>query len=147
MSRAFMRDPEPGEPRCPSCGALGEPVGARTLEAQIPAAARAALGAAAFYCENPACRIAYFTAWGASVPDGPLNSPAYPKNPEAPVCPCFGIPAGEVLADAREGRKDRMKDLVERSKGPEARCIERCPDGKSCMPRVMRLFREAFEAR
>ena len=147
MSRAFVKDPEPGEPRCPSCGSLGEAVGAPTLEAQIPPDARSLLGAAVFYCENPACRTAYFNAWGASVPDARLKSAAWPKNPDAPVCPCFGTTADEILADAREGRKERVKNLVERSKGPEARCVERCPDGKSCMPRVMRLFREAFEAR
>ena len=27
MSRAFMKDPEPGDPRCPGCEGLGEPVG------------------------------------------------------------------------------------------------------------------------
>ena len=147
MSRAFLKDPEPADPRCPSCGSLGEAVGAPTLEAQISKEDRASLGTAAFYCEDSACRTAYFNAWGAAVPDSRLKTSAYPKNPEAPVCPCFGIPAADIQSDAREGRKDRMKDLVERSKGPEAKCATLCPDGKSCMPRVMRLFREAFEAR
>jgi hypothetical protein len=146
MSRAFVKDPEPGEPRCPACGALGEPVGAPTLEAQLPPDARAPLGGAAWYCENPACPTAYFNAWGVSVPEAQLRSSTYPKNPERPICPCFGVSAADVLVDARQGRKDRVKDLVERSKGPEAKCVERCPDGKSCMTRVLRLFREAFEA-
>jgi hypothetical protein len=147
MSRAFVRDPEPGEPRCPGCGALGDAVGLPTLEAHLPPAARATLGAAACYCASPECRNAYFNAWGAVVPVDQLTGPAWPKDPNAPICPCFGLRAEDVVADAREGRKDRIKDLRDRSEGSEARCAERCPDGRSCLPRVLRLFRETFEAR
>lgn len=142
-----MKDPEPGDPRCPSCGGLGEAVGAPTLEAQVSREDRATLGGPAFYCENPACRTAYFNAWGAKVPDARLKTIPYPKNPDGPVCVCFGVPAADITGDAREGRKDRVKALLDRAKGPEARCVETCPDGKSCQARVNRLFREAFEAR
>jgi hypothetical protein len=96
---------------------------------------------------NPGCRTAYFNAWGARVPDDRLASPAYPKDPEKSICPCFGIRAAEIVADARDGRKERVRDLMERSQGPEARCAARCPDGRPCLPRVLRLFRETFEAR
>lgn len=147
LSRAFVRDPEPGEPRCPGCGTPGDPVGPLTLEAQLPPAARSALGGAAFYCVSSACCTAYFDAWGGAVPADRLVSAAWPKDPQRPICPCFGITAAEVLADAREGRKERVRDLVERSKGPEARCAQRCPDGRPCLPRVLRLFRETFETR
>lgn len=147
MSRAFVRDPEPGEPLCPGCGTPGDEVGPPTIEAQLPPEARSALGGKAFYCVNPGCRTAYFNSWGAQVPDDRLASTAYPKDPGGPICPCFGIKAADVLVDAREGRKDRVRDLVERSRGPDARCAERCPDGRPCLPRVLRLFREAFEER
>jgi hypothetical protein len=147
MSRAFVRDPDPAEPRCPACGALGDPVGPATLEAQLPPELRATLGGPAFYCGSGDCRIAYFTAWGATADVDRLPSAVYPKDPDGPICPCFGLKAADVVADARDGRKDRVKDLVERSKGPDARCLERCPDGRPCLPRVLRLFRESFEAR
>jgi hypothetical protein len=147
VSRAFVRDPEPGEPLCPGCGTPGDAVGPATIEAQLPPDARATLGANAFYCVNPGCPTAYFTSWGAKVPAEKLVSTAYPKDPGAPICPCFGITAADVTADARDGRKERVRDLVERSKGPGARCAERCPDGRPCLPRVLRLFRETFEAR
>jgi hypothetical protein len=147
VSRAFIRDPEPGEPLCPGCGTPGDEVGIPTLEAQLSPEARTPLGGPAFYCVNPGCRTAYFNAWGARVPAESLASTAYPKDPESPICPCFGITAAEVMADAREGRKDRVRDLMERSKGPGARCRERCPDGRPCLPRVLRLFRESFEGR
>jgi hypothetical protein len=147
MSRAFVRDPEPGEPRCPGCGALGDAVGLPTLEAHLPAEARSTLSGAAFYCVNPDCRTAYYNAWGSGVPVEKLTSPAWPKDPDAPICPCFGLRAEDVAADARDGRKDRVKDLMDRSQGADAKCALRCPDGRSCLPRVLRLFRETFEAR
>ena len=142
-----MKDPETGEPRCPGCGGLGDPVGAATLEAHVPAALRPPLGASAFYCAAPSCRTGYFNAWGASVPADRLTGSAWPKDPEGPICPCFGMNAEDVLSDAREGRKERVKELRERSMGPDARCAASAPDGLCCVARVLRLFREAFEAR
>ena len=116
-----------------------------TLEAQLTAEARAPLGGQSFYCVNPACRMAYFNAWGAAVTADLLKSPAWPKHPDGPICPCFGITAEEIQADAREGKKERVRNLVEDAKGSEARCRERCPDGRPCLPRVLRLFRETME--
>ncbi len=147
MSRAFVRDPEPGEPLCPGCGTPGDAVGLPTLEAQLGPEARHALGGTAFYCVNSECPTAYFNAWKASIPAGRLASPAYPKAAEAPICPCLGLTAPDIVADARAGRKERVRDLVERSQGPDARCTQRAPDGRPCTPRVLRLFRETFEAR
>ncbi|HXX94932.1 MAG TPA: hypothetical protein VEN81_15005 [Planctomycetota bacterium] len=147
MSRAFIRDPEPGEPLCPGCGTPGDEVGRPTLEAQLSLEARTPLGGSAFYCVNPDCSTAYFNLWGARVPAAVLGSGAYPKDPDRPICPCFGITAAEVEEDARQGRKDRIRDLMERAGGPGARCVERSPDGRPCLPRVLRLFRESFEGR
>ncbi len=147
MSRAFIRDPEPGEPLCPGCRTPGDEVGPPTLEAQLAPEARTRLSGSVFYCVNPGCRTAYFNSWGAQVPTGSLASTTYPKDPEGPICPCFGITSTEVIAEARDGRKDRIRDLMERSKGPGARCRELCPDGRPCLPRVLRLFRDAYEGR
>jgi hypothetical protein len=146
MSRAFVRDPDPAEPRCPACGGLGEPVGPPTLDAQVPADARAGLGNAAFYCASATCRTAYFTPWGARMDVDRLPALVHPKDPEGTICPCFGRTAAEVVADARDGRKERVKALMELSKGPQARCLERRPDGQPCLPHVLRLFRENFSA-
>lgn len=147
MSRAFVRESEPAEPRCPECGGLGDQVGPTTLNAHVPEVDRSSLGVKAYYCANPACRTAYFNSWGASVPLDRITGGTYPKHPDGPLCPCFGVTAAEVIADAREGRKDRVRDLIDRSRGPGARCAERCPDGLPCIPRVLRLFRERYEAR
>jgi hypothetical protein len=147
MSRAFVKDPEPGEPRCPGCGTPGDPVGAAVLEAHLPPDARAKLGNGASYCAGADCPVAYFDAWGVSVPRTSMTGTAWPKDPDGPACPCTGLRAADVVADAREGRKDRVKALLEKSSGPDARCGTLCPDGRPCVARVFRLFREAFEAR
>jgi CopZ-like zinc binding protein len=147
MSRAFMREPDPKDPGCPECGATCEPVAPSTVDAHVPPSLRAPLTGTVFYCANPSCRTAYFNSWGASVPAGQVIGSAWPKDPEGPICPCFGVNADDVLADARDGRKDRVKELVDRSRGSEARCAQSSPDGACCVPRVLRLFRESFDAR
>jgi hypothetical protein len=144
VSRAFMKEEEAREPGCPSCGSPGAPVSAVTLEAQLSTAERAALEGRVFHCPSPRCATAYFTALGASVPASQLSSPAWPKSPDAPICPCFGVRADDLVSDAKVGRKDRIKSLRERAEGPEAVCARRSPDGTCCVPRAMQLFREHF---
>jgi len=142
-----MKEGEEPEPRCPSCGTLGDAVGPSTLAIHVPAEFRTKLGDRAYYCVNPGCPNAYFNGWGTTVPAERMLGPAWPKDPEGPLCPCFGLSATEIVADAREGKKDRIRSLKERAEGPEARCAERSPDGHSCLPRALRLFRESFESR
>jgi hypothetical protein len=144
MSRAFVREPESADPRCPGCGGLGDEVGPATLRAHLTPADADAVGGRAFYCAGPSCPTAYFTAWGASVPRERMTGTSFPKDPGGPICPCFGIAAADVVRDAREGRKERVRGLVERSRGPEARCAEKSPDGKPCVARVLQVFRESF---
>jgi bacterioferritin-associated ferredoxin len=143
LSRAFVKEPEAAEPRCPApngCGGLGRPVSRATLEAHAPPEACRALSEGPFYCPAPGCRVAYFDAWGAIVTADRITGTAYPKDPGGPICPCFGVTAAEIEADARAGRKDRVRDLLARAEGPEAHC-ERCaPDGRSCATEVRRLF-------
>lgn len=144
MSRAFIREPEPGEPACPTCGAPGTPVGSVTLDALLPPAVRAQLPGAAYYCPNPSCKTAYYTPWAATVPAVELGTVPYPKNPDGLVCPCFRVLASEIIEEARAGAKVRVKELLEKARGPGTRCAVSCPDGQTCVPKVMLLFREHF---
>ena len=142
-----MKEGETPEPRCPTCDTLGDEVGAITLDAHVPAELRSALGDRAYYCVNPACPSAYFNGWGTVVPADRIRASAFPKDPKGPLCSCFGVGTAEIEAAAREGKKDQIRHLKERAEGPEARCAERSPDGRSCLPRALRLFREIFESR
>jgi hypothetical protein len=144
MSRAFIREPEPRDPACPSCGVPGGSVGSVTLDALLNPAARSRLPGAAYYCPNPACPTAYYSAWAATVPVVELAAVPYPKNPGGLICPCFGVSASEVVRDAQDGRKAGVKELLEKARGSGARCAVSCADGQSCISRVMLIFREHF---
>lgn len=115
---------------------------AKTIDAHVPRELRQALGDKAYYCVDSGCPIAYFNGWGTSVPREAMLGPAWPKDPGAPICPCFGLRAEEVVEDAVAARKDRIRALAERSKSPDARCLEASPDGRCCLPRVLRLYQE-----
>lgn len=142
MNKAFVREPEQGDPRCPGCDATGPVVGSATLEAH---AAGSNLSAPACYCESPNCSVAYFDRWGTTVAADRISGPAWPKLQDAPVCSCFGVTAAEIEADARAGRMERIRGLIERSRTPEAKCGVLAPSGRCCVPTLRRLFSEATE--
>ena len=142
-----MKESEQADPRCPECGALGAEVGRVTLQGHLGADDCSRLGARAYYCVNSGCPTAYFNTWGVSIPFERMTRTAYPKDPEGPICPCFGVNVSDIVGDARAGKRERIRDLTTRSQGPQARCVETCPDGETCLPRVLRLFRETFDAR
>jgi hypothetical protein len=142
-----MKEGEQADPRCPECGALGEQVSLVTLKGHLEPGDCSSLGTRAYYCANSGCRTAYFNAWGVSIPFERMTRTSYPKDPEGPICPCFGLNVSDVVQDAREGKRERVRDLATKSQGPKARCAETCPDGVTCLPKVLRLFRETFEAR
>jgi hypothetical protein len=136
-----MKDPEPEEPACPACGSPGDAVGRPTLEAQLAPEDAAALTGAVFACPGAECRTAYFNAWQAAVGVDRLRSPASPKVAGAPICPCLRLTEDDVVADARAGRKERIREVRER---PEEACVGRTIDGRPCLPRVLRLYRESM---
>jgi hypothetical protein len=149
MNKAFVKDPEPLEPRGPSaggCDGMGVPVSRKTLLAQLPLEAARRFSESAFYCPNPACDVAYFDTWGTTVSRSLLRTPAYPKSATAPICSCFGITAAEIEADAEAGRKDRLRDLLAKAESDAAECETRSPSGASCAAEARRLFLRHFAA-
>jgi hypothetical protein len=147
MSKAFTREPDAVEPVCPppvGCGAAGIPVGRKTLFAQLPEELARAFADAAYYCPNPRCSVAYYDAWGAQAPASAVKNPAYPKNPAAPICRCFGVMAQEISDDAEAGRKDRIRELLARAESSEARCETEAPCGRSCVAEVRKVFLKHF---
>jgi hypothetical protein len=147
MNKAFIREPEQGIERCPACGALGQPVGAATLDSFIRLDVRDELGDSAFFCPSETCRVAYFDAFERQVDVDVLARPAYPKDPQAPICGCFGFTQGEIEDDVREGVATRTRALIERAKSSEAHCSKLAANGQSCIPNVQRCFMKRHAAR
>jgi len=150
MNRAFVREPEEGEPRCPlpdGCGGIGLGVTRKTLRAQLPDSAVQGLVGSCYYCLTPSCPVAYFDRWGTTVPCTALRTPAYAKSPDAPVCACFGVTAEAIREAAQAGRKDFVRELIARAEGPDARCETKSPSGASCVTEIRRIFMKHFAAK
>jgi len=111
-----------------------------TFEAHVPAEARRPLAASAYFCPTPNCPVAYFDAFEATVLAGALVRPVYPKDPSAPLCPCFGLTLDDVEADVAEPVPRRIRELLAKSKSDAARCDELSPTGRSCIPDVQKCY-------
>lgn len=148
MNKAFVKEPEQGDPRCPAprgCGGPGVAVGRRTLDAQLARDVAATLGDGAYYCANPACDVAYFDAVEKTVTVDALRVVPYPKDPAGPICPCLGIGEAEIRAEATAGCRDRVREILAAADGPTARCLTASPTGRSCATEVRRLFMKFFD--
>jgi hypothetical protein len=140
MNKAFLREPDATDVFCPRCGAAGVDVPRVTIESQATPDARRPLAATAYFCPTPTCSVAYFDAFEAQVPADALLRPVYPKDPEAPLCPCFGLSRDDVEADVAEGAPRRIRELLAKSKTPDARCETASPTGRCCLPEVQRYY-------
>jgi hypothetical protein len=115
VNKAFVRESDSTDVLCPRCGAAG-------------------------ISATPTCGVAYFDAFEAVVPVEALTASVYPKDPGAPLCPCFGLTMEEVEADVAEGTPTRIRALLAKSKTPAARCDELSPTGHSCIPDVQKCY-------
>jgi len=145
MNKAFVREPdEPDDLHCPRCGAMGQAVSAVTIKAQLREGAAgapgaASLGSSAFFCANPLCEVAYFDGFGQIAPVIQLRQPVYPKDPDAPICACFGLKAEDVAADARAGNPAGVRMLIEKCK-TQTTCETRAANGKCCVDEVQKVY-------
>lgn len=141
MNKAFVREPEPdGRAFCPLCGSLGIPVEHGALDTHIRAEFRDKLGDSAWFCCFPRCDGAYFNLFGIVVSGEELNSLVYPKDLDAPICPCFGLTYDDVAADVAEGVPRRIRENLMRSQSDEARCKTLAADGRNCITAVQELY-------
>ena len=145
MNKAFVREPDQTGEFCPHCGSLGEPISARTLDAQLSPEARRGLPELACFCPYPKCEVVYFDSLERVVTTDALSRPVYPKDPAAPLCACFGFTREEVEQDVAEGVLTRVKALFAKSKSPEANCVEQAPSGKCCSTEVQRYYYKCLE--
>jgi len=140
MNKAFVREPDRVADFCPRCGAQGQPVTAVTLEAHVLAQARESLAECASFCPTPHCAVVYFDTFERFVELDGLKHPLYPKDPEAPICPCFNFTRDEIEQDIREGVVTRTKALLARAQSPEANCEVHSATGQPCVAQVQRYY-------
>lgn len=147
MNKAFVKDPEPQEPRCPQprgCDQIGEAVSRETLEQQLGAERAQGFSGAVAWCSSPDCKIAYFDRWGQTVPVDELERVPWPKDSRAPICPCEQVEAPALRAEAEAGQRDTVKRILARAEGDDANCRHLSPTGRSCTTAVRKLFLEHF---
>lgn len=140
MNKAFMREPDSTDARCPRCGSPGEQVTAITLAAHVRPEALAQFSNFASFCPFPQCEVAYFDSFERVVTLADLNAPVYPKDPEAPICPCFGLSERDIDRDIEEGVVTRVKRVIAQAQSGEARCSTMAANGQSCVPIVQRYY-------
>lgn len=140
MNKAFMREPEQGLERCPSCGGVGTPVGLDTVRAFTKPEVWSSLSDSAHFCPYPMCDVVYFDMFERCFSTADLRCPVFPKDLSAPICGCFGFVTDEIDADVAEGSVTRVKKMLERAKSPEARCRTHSANGKSCIEELQKYY-------
>lgn len=140
MNKAFVRESDATDVLCPACGAVGEAVTRETLAAQLPEELRGRVVEPGLFCPTPTCPVAYFDAFEGKVAAAELPTTVYPKDPDAPICPCFGFTTEDIEADLAEGTPRRIRELLAKSKSAAAHCSTAAPTGHTCMPEVQRYY-------
>ncbi|NQV28665.1 MAG: hypothetical protein HQ518_30300 [Rhodopirellula sp.] len=141
MNKAFTREPDPdGREHCPRCGSVGTAVSKTTLDWHVHEQSRSGLGDSASFCDFARCDVVYFDQFDRTVTVNELQSSVYPKDPAAPICACFGFSLEDVEADVEQGTPVRIRELLEKSKSSDARCLTLAADGRCCVREVQRLY-------
>jgi hypothetical protein len=147
MNKAFVREPDQTANYCPRCGAKGQQVGRETVRSYLPDGKTPAIADPANFCPTPQCDVAYFDAFERVIRTGDLKRPVYPKDPDAPMCACFGLTREDIEADVREGVVARVKAIVEKAKSAEARCAQKAANGQSCIAYVQKYYMQCKGAK
>lgn len=144
MSRAFVKEDDgSADGRCPKCGNVGQAVQKDTLDHHLLPEARANLSATGSFCQNPICPVIYFDDFERTVTAEDVRTPVYPKDPEAPICACFGLTRLDIDADVAESGVKRCRATVEKSRSPDARCAILSPSGQSCVSEIQKYYQKA----
>jgi hypothetical protein len=147
MNKAFVREPDNSQPLCPRCGSVGVAVGPVTLAAHCDDPTRRRISESAFFCPAPGCKVAYFDSFERTVPCTALLASVYPKDPQAPVCACFGLTCDDIDQDLHEGTPVRVRRLLEKARSPEARCQSLSATGQSCIAEVQKYYMRGLNQR
>ncbi|MEX0726694.1 MAG: hypothetical protein WD065_10520 [Planctomycetaceae bacterium] len=140
MNKAFTKEPDAVEARCPRCGTVGQGVGQVTLQAHVSPGALANIAESAWFCPTPRCTVAYYDQFERIVETSALLHPVYPKDPAAPMCACFGLTESDIDADIEEGTVTRTKAAVEQAKSDATQCTTKAANGQSCLAMVQGYY-------
>lgn len=140
MNKAFVRENDAVAEYCPRCGAAGESVGADTLDAFLPGEKRRMVATPANFCPSPGCRVVYFDGFERVVLVEDLDRSVYPKDPDAPLCGCFGLTRADIEQDIAEGVVTRTKAVVQKAASSEARCATMAVNGRPCTAWVQKCY-------
>jgi hypothetical protein len=140
MNKAFVREPEQTADFCPRCGSQGEVVGIEALKSYLTDEQQRGLAQPVNFCPSPRCRVVYFDVLERVVLSSETTRPAYPKDPTAPICACFGLTQADIEQDIQEGVVTRTRGVLEKAKSPDARCAQMAVDGKPCIAFVQQYY-------
>jgi hypothetical protein len=140
MNKAFVKEQEVLEDRCPLCNTTGRPVSREALEHHVETSTLGRVAQPALFCSNPKCESVYFDQFGRTIPLELVRRPIYPMDPDAPICACFGLTRDDVELDVAEGVVSRCRELVAKSKTADARCSVLAADGHCCVPEMQRYY-------
>jgi len=140
MNKAFVREPDNTDDYCPRCGSKGDPVRGDTLKSYLTDEQRDKVSEPAIFCPSPQCKVVYFDSFERTVLASEIDRPVYPKDTNAPMCACFGLTRKDIEREVQEGVKTRVKEIVEKSKSPDARCHKMAANGKSCIAYVQKYY-------
>ena len=140
MNKAFLREPDQVDSRCPRCDAAGHPVGPQTLNARLSADARRVLAETAYFCPDSHCDVVYYDDFGSVVLRSAVPGPIPIKDGDAPLCACFGFTREEIELAVEEGGVARTRAAVQRAQSGEARCATMAPNGRPCVPELQGCY-------
>jgi Zinc binding domain len=141
MNKAFVREPDPdASPLCPRCGSVGSFVHAETLDHFLTEQIRPRFGSDAWYCGLAACPVIYFSSFGTVAGLHELRQTAWPYDADAPICPCFNFRYQDLLDEVDAPQPLRIRELIAKSRSPDANCRMRAIDGQCCSREIQRLY-------
>jgi len=140
MNKAFTREPDADDALCPRCGSRGDSVPESAVSHFAPAELRKQLADTVYFCPVASCPVVYFDAMEGAIESGAIAQAVYPKDPAASLCGCFGFTIDDVQDDVFDTMPRRIRELLAKSKSPEARCATAAVNGRCCLPEVQRLY-------
>jgi hypothetical protein len=147
VNKAFVREPDSDVAYCPRCGSKGQLVHEETILAHLPDGKKSNVTDPANFCPSAQCDVVYFDAFERVILMNELKAPVYPKDPDAPICACFGLTRQDIEADVREGVVTRVKAILAKAQSPEACCAQKAANGEPCIAYVQKYYMQCREKR